>query len=284
MSESDGELSVGAPSPISPKHHYHLMTAASQNSRNGPGKGDVSLNHEPLHSSKGYQPERDQSTNDSNSSGSLTSRNPTCARCKNHNIISPLKGHKRYCPTRHCLCELCKITIKKQKVNAEQVATRRAQAQDEEMGLTKPNGSNNRPPTSSVSSPSITMSTRSISPPMRTSRTVLVEEQATLRNDPLRLTTYSTAVSPIRASIQHHQPPQHSQHQQQHQHQQQQKLPEAVEQQQLHEQLNQEEQQLEQQEEQQPQERLQTTQPIIKKVSEEKNVLWSLFYYSESRL
>ena len=49
--------------------------------------------------------------------------------------------------------------------------------------------------------------------------------------------------------------------------QQQQKLPEAVEQQQLHEQLNQEEQQLEQQEEQQPQERLQTTQPIIKKVS-----------------
>ena len=223
MSESDGELSVGVPSPISPQQHYHLMTTASQNSQNSAGMEDVSPVNESQQNSKGYQPERDHSTNDSCSSGSVTSRNPTCARCKNHQIISPLKGHKRYCPTRHCLCELCKITIKKQKINAEQVAARRAQAQDEEMGLIKPTASGERPPAISVSSPSTTMSTRSISPSTRTSRVVLLEDQSTLRNDPLRLATYSAPISPIRPSAQQHQQvQQQQQHQQQQQQQQQQ--------------------------------------------------------------
>ena len=48
-------------------------------------------------------------------------RNPTCALCRNHQKISSLKGHKRYCPWRQCLCELCYSTNKKREINAKQV-------------------------------------------------------------------------------------------------------------------------------------------------------------------
>lgn len=65
-------------------------------------------------------------------------RNPTCALCKNHGINSPLKGHKRYCPFGRCSCDLCRVTRKKQKINASQVATRRAQQQDRELGIERP--------------------------------------------------------------------------------------------------------------------------------------------------
>lgn len=77
-------------------------------------------------------------------------RNPTCALCKNHGINSPLKGHKRYCPFGRCSCDLCRVTRKKQKINASQVATRRAQQQDRELGIERP--SVMQPSTSSGSS------------------------------------------------------------------------------------------------------------------------------------
>nr|BAM33612.1 doublesex2 [Ceriodaphnia dubia] len=65
-------------------------------------------------------------------------RNPTCALCKNHGINSALKGHKRYCPFGRCGCDLCRVTRKKQKINASQVASRRAQQQDRELGIERP--------------------------------------------------------------------------------------------------------------------------------------------------
>ena len=65
-------------------------------------------------------------------------RNPTCALCKNHHINSPLKGHKRYCPFGRCGCDLCRLTRRKQKINASQVASRRALQQDRELGIERP--------------------------------------------------------------------------------------------------------------------------------------------------
>ena len=55
-------------------------------------------------------------------------RHPTYALCKNHQKISKLKGRKRYCPWRECSCELCHETNKKRNTNAQQVASRRAEA------------------------------------------------------------------------------------------------------------------------------------------------------------
>lgn len=85
--------------------------------------------------------EEDYSSNDSqfqletngNPTKDATSRNPSCALCKNHRVNSVLKGHKRYCNFSSCPCHLCRVTRKKQKINASQVSSRRALQQDKEL-------------------------------------------------------------------------------------------------------------------------------------------------------
>ena len=56
---------------------------------------------------------------------------PNCARCKNHGLKLRLKGHKRYCGNRSCVCFKCSLTVDRQKIMALQTASRRAQDQDE---------------------------------------------------------------------------------------------------------------------------------------------------------
>nr|QWY93918.1 putative doublesex- and mab-3-related transcription factor 1L [Argopecten irradians] len=65
-------------------------------------------------------------------------RSPKCCRCRNHGIITVLKGHKRFCQWKNCTCDNCLLLMKRQQNSKEQIALRRLWKQEEDMGLVAP--------------------------------------------------------------------------------------------------------------------------------------------------
>lgn len=67
-----------------------------------------------------------------------TTVTPKCARCKNHGMICPLKGHKGLCKWKNCACPNCSLIVERQKIMAAEQSVLKEMA-EQRRGISRGN-------------------------------------------------------------------------------------------------------------------------------------------------
>ena len=55
---------------------------------------------------------------------------PKCARCKNHGVLCPLKGHKGLCKWKDCTCKNCSLIVERQRIMAAEQSVLKEMAEE----------------------------------------------------------------------------------------------------------------------------------------------------------
>uniref|UniRef100_A0A4W4HLP6 DM domain-containing protein n=1 Tax=Electrophorus electricus TaxID=8005 RepID=A0A4W4HLP6_ELEEL len=66
---------------------------------------------------------------------SKTKPSRRCSRCRNHGVISSLKGHKSLCIWKDCHCQKCQLQVEHRRISAAQTAARNQQSPEKKMGI-----------------------------------------------------------------------------------------------------------------------------------------------------
>lgn len=76
---------------------------------------------------------------------------PKCARCKNHGVICPLKGHKGLCKWKDCTCKYCSLIVERQRIMAAEQSALKEMAEQRKESREDRNSLDSQPsPSSSV--------------------------------------------------------------------------------------------------------------------------------------